>query len=272
FADRFSSKSIAYLPGYSEPMSIAPPPQESLGALEPITLPTLGEQTTTAALWHPHGFTMRDHLPLILFLDGPDYVNFAHADHVLANLVASRAIPPCRALFYPPQKRNEEYSANPGMPDFLTVDLPAALADHCPVPDNYRERFAIGASLAGLCLLHADFNRPNFFGGLLLQSGSYFQPQSDWMETDFPYFLRITGFVHTLLAATRMPHQHLPALHMTCGLGEENISNNRAMADNLARLRYPVRFVEHPDAHNWTSWQHCLGPGLIHLLNHASAK
>ena len=53
---------------------------------------------------------------------------------------------------------------------------------------------------------------------------------------------------------------------MTCGLGEENLANNRAMRDLLAGQGYPVELVEHRDAHNWVSWRDVLEPHLPLLL------
>ena len=53
---------------------------------------------------------------------------------------------------------------------------------------------------------------------------------------------------------------------MTCGLGEENLGNNRAMRDALARQGYEVGLVEHRDAHNWVSWRDVLEPHLTVLL------
>ena len=71
------------------------------------------------------------------------------------------------------------------------------------------------------------------FGGLILQSGAFFQPRSDPMELDFAWFPQITAFVSQVLAgAPADPAARIP-VHMTCGTGEENDVNNHIMADAL---------------------------------------
>ena len=53
---------------------------------------------------------------------------------------------------------------------------------------------------------------------------------------------------------------------MTCGTAEENLSNNRAMADALDQQGYELNLHEHPDAHNWVSWRDTFDPHLVKLL------
>jgi enterochelin esterase family protein len=57
----------------------------------------------------------------------------------------------------------------------------------------------------------------------------------------------------------------IPAV-LTCGAVEENLANNRDMAETLRRQGYPVTFVEVPDAHNWTGWRDALDPHLTSLI------
>ena len=52
---------------------------------------------------------------------------------------------------------------------------------------------------------------------------------------------------------------------MTCGMGEENLANNRDMADTLREQGYPVRLVEVPDAHNLVAWRDAWHPDLAEL-------
>jgi enterochelin esterase family protein len=57
---------------------------------------------------------------------------------------------------------------------------------------------------------------------------------------------------------------------LTCGTGEENLGNNRAVADALRRQGWQATLVEHPDAHNWVSWRDSLHPHLAELLLRAA--
>ena len=84
------------------------------------------------------------------------------------------------------------------------------------------------------------------------------------METGFEYFARIAAFVGEILDG-RIDLTPIP-LYLTCGLGGENLTNNKKMVEALERCGCRVRFTEVPDAHNWTAWRDCLGPGLLKLL------
>lgn len=53
---------------------------------------------------------------------------------------------------------------------------------------------------------------------------------------------------------------------LTCGAAEENLANNRDMADSLRQQGYAVEFAENPDAHTWTGWRDALHPHLTGLL------
>ena len=51
----------------------------------------------------------------------------------------------------------------------------------------------------GLAMLHAQRRHPDAFGGLFLQSGSFFMPRFDHMEKDFRRYGRIVRFVRGVL-------------------------------------------------------------------------
>jgi enterochelin esterase family protein len=56
---------------------------------------------------------------------------------------------------------------------------------------------------------------------------------------------------------------------VSCGLGEENLANNRAVAEALRAQGYDVRFVEFRDAHTWVGWRDVWDPWLPELLQRA---
>jgi len=56
------------------------------------------------------------------------------------------------------------------------------------------------------------------------------------------------------------------SITMTCGTGEENLANNRAMARTLTRAGSAPQFLEFRDGHNHTGWRDSLDPGLRDLL------
>jgi enterochelin esterase family protein len=64
---------------------------------------------------------------------------------------------------------------------------------------------------------------------------------------------RITRFV-SRVGGGQDDAEPIPVI-VTCGTGEENLANNRWLAETLEGRGWPVELVEHPDAHNWISWR-----------------
>jgi enterochelin esterase family protein len=98
---------------------------------------------------------------------------------------------------------------------------------------------------------------------MFLQSGSFFRKGVD-DEEDFEFWDRVTVFVISVHRARR---RHTDArIVMTCGLGEENLTNNRQLAQALARQGHDVSLAEVPGRHNWRSWRAAFDPALLTLL------
>ena len=53
---------------------------------------------------------------------------------------------------------------------------------------------------------------------------------------------------------------------VTCGTAEENLANNRRMAQALVESGHTVSFAEFRDAHNFTAWRDALDPHLTTVL------
>lgn len=265
--DPFAEKSVVATDAYQPPAYMASPPPSARGTLdETVVMGPLGKSWPTW-IWQPPAIASTTTLPVILVLDGGDWLQIASAHNILENLLHAGAIAPCRAVFTKPAQRNEEYAANPRTAAALAEDIPRQLAEHIPWPQEPTHRIAVGVSLGGLCLLHAHVTQAphEAFGGLILQSGSFFQPQTDAMETGYPHFTQICSFVSQALAGAPRAIPRIP-IHMTCGAGEENIVNNRIVAEVLRRQGVPLTFAEQPDAHNWTCWRDSIGEGLKRLL------
>jgi len=126
----------------------------------------------------------------------------------------------------------------------------------------------VGSSLGALALLHQHWTRPGPFAGLLLQSGSFFHRDTERYERDFARFGQVQRFVDRVLAGRRSPPR-IPVT-LTCGLGEQNLTNNRAVAEALAAHGWDVRLVEHPGGHDWQPWRLALREELPRLLRRSA--
>jgi enterochelin esterase-like enzyme len=252
----FGEKSVLELPGYEPPVWLDE--ESPAGTLEPLAIKSRLLRAEVAGLsWTSHGAEETGPLPLLVVHDGPEYAEFSALTGMLDAAVAQLELPPMRAALLHPVERNETYSAAKRYADALATELVPAL------PPT-QSRVGMGASLGALAMLHAHRVHPELFSGLFLQSGSFFRRELDGYERNFPRFERIARFVGSV-RRTR-DWEHPVPVTMTCGLGEENLGNNRAMRDLLTAQGYPVELVEHRDAHNWVSWRDVLHPHLTLLL------
>jgi enterochelin esterase-like enzyme len=197
-------------------------------------------------------------VPLLVVLDGPDYVRRGSLLRLLDRLVREEGVVPHRVALVTSDDRLESYSASARYARELTAHL-----DELTGRGRGR-RVALGASLGALALLHAHRLEPRAFAGLFLQSGSYFRRRTDPQESGFRRFSRVDRFVGTVLNAKDRVRP-VPAT-ITCALDEENYANNAAVAHALATQGYPIDFHAARGSHDWPTWRRALEAHLGPLL------
>jgi enterochelin esterase-like enzyme len=256
----FGEKSVLLLPGYREPAWLA---REGVPGQTQEVVATgrgLGAEVR-ADVWSPAGAGPREPLPLLVVHDGPEYDRLGALTHFAAVGIGSGALPRHRVALLSPGERNEWYSASARYAGALVRDVIPALRSAVAVTGPV---VGMGASLGGLAMLHAQRRHPGTFGGLFLQSGSFFTPQFDSQESGFPRYQRIVRFVRATLREG-LQADPVPVV-LTCGSAEENMENNRLMARTLANQGYPATLHEVPDLHNYTAWRDAFEPHLTRLL------
>lgn len=255
----FGAHSVVEFPGYRAPWWL-----DAAGVAsrrEEVDVDAAGlDGTVQVVIWSPADAAAREPLPLLVVHDGPEYERLGALTGYSAATIAAGRLPRHRLALLRPGHRDEWYSANPAYADALCATVLPALAVRYAVAGR---PVGLGASLGALALLHAQRRRPHVFGGLFLQSGSYFTPVHDHMEASFPWFGRVTRWVAAARRATRV--EPVPTV-LTCGTVEENLRNNELMHRLLTRQGYPARLVIVRDAHNHTGWRDCLDPHLTSLL------
>jgi hypothetical protein len=224
----FGEKSVLLSPTYRPPdwLADAGVPAE----FEEVDVRVLG-RALSIRVWSPGDGA----LPLLLAHDGPEYDELAALTRYAGAIVARGAVAPFRVALL--------------------------LRDQVEVADR---PVGLGASLGALAMLHAQRTWPGTFGGLALQSGSFFVPRFDRHESGFPRYARIVRFVRSVLHAGGYGDP-VPTV-MTCGAEEENIHNNRQMVAALVAQGYEATLAEVPDLHNYTCWRDALDPHLTGLL------
>lgn len=204
--------------------------------------------------------------PLLVVHDGPAYAGEGRLLDYLTRLAAGRlADAPAvatRVLLLAPTDRDLQYAANDDYAAAL-ARVVAEARDSCPTDAVV----GVGASLGALAMLHATW-RGAALDGLLLQSGSFFTPETDPQEREFGRFTEVTDFVAEVLEDN--PPRPLPPIAMTCGADEENVLNNRLMAGRLRELA-DVTYAEAHAVHNFPAWRDALHPSLAGLLARAIA-
>ena len=261
----FGERSVLELDGYERPVWLDDE-EASAGELEEVSIHSrLLRTDVTGELWTAHGAAPDALLPLLVVHDGPEYAQHASLLRLFDSAIAELELRPFRAaLLRPPGKRNETYSASTRYANALATEVVPALHELAPTPDLSGARAAMGSSLGALAAFHAHRLHRHLFGGLFLQSGSFFRRSTDAQEGSFARFARISRFVGGVLKGEVAPAA-IPVV-MTCGRNEENLANNRALRDALVRQRYDVRLHEHADLHNWVSWRDMFHPHLVGLL------
>jgi enterochelin esterase-like enzyme len=255
----FAEKSVVQFPDYREPAWLALP--VGADSMRRLSIDTRAHDVTiTGALWSPESLPAGEPAPMLVVHDGPEYATLGSFTHYLNAMIAAGTLPPLRAALLDPGDRNGWYAANPAYATALCTEVVPELDRLAPAT----VRIGVGVSLGALAMLHAQWSYPATFGGLLLQSGSFFTPQLDPQESGFSGFGPVTDFVAGVVAGAG--HTRAVPVTMTCGAVEENLGNNQKMAATLARRGYPVDFHVLRDAHNYTAWRDGLDPGFTDLV------
>ena len=257
----FGDHSWIPLPVYSEPAWLGQPGIASERAT--LTLSRTGAGRVDVDIWSPADASNDEPLPLLLSHDGPEMDTYGGLTSYVGALVAGGRLPRLRvALVAAGPRRNRRYAANPAYARALTTRVVPAITD--AVATDGRP-VLIGQSLGALAALHAAWTSPATFGGLLLQSGSFFTAALDPQESGFEYWHQVTGFVASIHAASQVAPGS-PPITLTCGTAEENYANNLAMRDHLAEVGVESAWGEVRDGHTWTCWRDTLDPHLTDLL------
>ncbi len=254
---RSGDVSTLWCPGYREPDWLHLP--QAPGQWRDVYLPLPAVRAEMVArVWSPDTATDR----VLIAHDGPDFHRYGELGRYTAAMIGAGRVPPYHLVLLPPGERFEWYSASPAYARALARDVLPKLAAELGTD---RPVVGAGASLGALAMLHAQRRHPERFAGLFLQSGSFFQPRHDRQESGFRRYLRIVRFTGRVLRAPSFARP-VPAA-LTCGAVEENLANNRDMAETLCAQGYPAGLTEVPDGHNWTGWRDALDPHLTALLH-----
>ncbi|MFN2519795.1 MAG: alpha/beta hydrolase-fold protein [Candidatus Limnocylindria bacterium] len=190
--------------------------------------------------------------PLLVVLDGQDYLRRVRLPTIVDNLVAARRMRPVALAMIENARRGRtaEYASNDFMLlPLLDTVLPFA-REVLALDERPGAHGVIGSSLGGLFALYAGLRAPDIFGHVLAQSGTYAMAGRDFV-------------VHDLVR--HGPVRQLK-VWLDCGTMERLIEGNRRMCALLRERGYVMEYREFNGGHNWTSWRDDVWRGLEWLF------
>jgi enterochelin esterase family protein len=261
--DPFGANSVCQGSGYERPSWTLPDPEARRGGLQKIALDsrTFGDRREVG-IYLPARFRRNRRYPLLVVHDGHDYLRYANLHTVLDNLIHHLESPPLIVALTQSPDRLREYAADEQHAAFIADDLLPYLVANYPLLDDRGSRAIMGASFGAVASLHAAWRRPDLFGCLLLQSGSFAFSDSG-RHNRGPVFDPVARFMN---AFREDPGSLSGKIYLSCGIYESLIYENRSLLPRLQAQGLDVRFEEARDAHNWENWRDRLRSGLSWLF------
>jgi enterochelin esterase-like enzyme len=193
--------------------------------------------------------------PLVVVLDGTDYLKRTKLPTIVDNLIAQGRIRPVALAMVPnggPARTVEYFCSEATLLFFLEQVLPLArqelnLVDETQVPGAHG---VLGASLGGLMGLFMGLRAPGVFGHVLAQSGAF----SVW-NRDFGVF-----------ELARLAPSRPLDVWMDCGHFEALVEGNQRMLPVLQASGHRVEYREYHGGHSYSAWRDDLWRGLEWLF------
>ena len=189
--------------------------------------------------------------PLMVALDGHDYLRRVKLTNIVDNLIAQGRIQPLALALVDnsPSARFVEYACSEATMGFLTEIVIPFAREHLNLLDVGRPPGAygiMGASMGGVMALYAASRAPEVFGKVLSQSGAFGVPGRDFVIFDL------------------IRHSSARPLNiwMDAGRYEGLLDCNRRMHQLLAAKGYRVTYREYNGGHNYPAWRDDLWHGL----------
>lgn len=261
--DPFGANSVAHGAGYRIPDWVHRDPAAAQGTIDEIFLDTAALGRRAIGLYLPARFRRTRRYPLIIVHDGHDYLRYANLGTVLDNLMHRREIPDLIVALTTSSDRLVEYAADERHVAFLTGDLVPMLERRLPLDARPQSRCLVGASFGAVAAFAAAYLRPNFYGRLFLQSGSFAFTDIGDRNHRGPLFDPVVRFMNQFRAN---PIAVSERVFVSCGTYESLIYENRSLVPMLVATGMEVRYVEARDGHNWENWRDRLREGLSWLF------
>ncbi len=261
--DPFGSNSVLHGRGYETPDWVLEDPDARPGKIVKLSIDSehLGG-ARQLQIYMPPRFRRSQSYPLLVVHDGPDYLHYSSLKTVLDNLIYRHEVAPLIAVLTHSPDRLVEYAADPRHAAFVSEELMPAVEARLPIDPSPAARGLMGASFGAVAALSTAWMRPERFGRLLLQSGS-FAFTDIGPSTRGKAFDPVVEFMNRFRARPGRPSEKV---FVSCGQYESLIYENRSLVPLLQETGMRVRWTEARDGHNWENWRDRLREGLSFLF------
>ncbi|MGW7202772.1 alpha/beta hydrolase-fold protein [Streptomyces sp. NPDC054837] len=193
--------------------------------------------------------------PVVLLLDGDDWLYLHPAMTAFDSAVASGGMPPVTLVFLPAKDRAAEFAFRPALWEAIRDELLPLVAES-GVPAAPDRLVVAGQSLGGLSALYAALEFPELVSRVACQSGSFWWTP-DAMDLPDP----MSGPVGGTVAARLREHPGLSGLRIAFDVGEHERGMLRhcALTESLTeQAGATVRVSRSASGHDRAGWRHAL--------------
>lgn len=258
------SFSIASMPEAPTERWLAPQQGAAAGKVTSVTLPSMSLGSDRKIwVYMPPGYGLRASKPyrLLVLFDGFSYLYWIPAPTILDNLIRANQLPPMVAVLIdnPPESRSSDLHASPAFLRFLTEELMPWLHAHFNVTHDPAETIIGGYSLGGLAAAFTAMRRPDLFGNVLSQSGSFWEGNAN-IKWEF--------LASKFQSSPRLPIRFFMEAGLLEDVSDEGptlLAANRHLAAILKAKGYSVTYQEVGGTHEPVHWRDTLPPGLLAL-------
>lgn len=194
-------------------------------------------------------------VPLLVVLDGPDYLRRGRLAAIVDNLIAEERIAPIAMALIENGGlgRGVEYACSEATIACIVKQVVPLAREHLDLsPSSDGGWGMMGASLGGLMSLYTGVRVPETFGRVLAQSGAF----------DSRHLARPGVITDLIRLQNRLPLR----IWMDAARHEWYLNMNYRMRDLLQARGYDFAFEEHSGGHNYTSWRNAVHRGLEYLF------
>ncbi len=216
----------------------------------------------------PNGYTPNKKYPLVIFLDGVDYLNNIPSPTILDNLIAEGKIPPVVAVFvatpFGAGIREKEYYGNLQFVDFIMKELIPFVNSKMSVTKKPSETTIVGLSASGVAAGFLALKNPERFGNVIMQSPAlwwgydYYGEDGEWLTEQYINAVKKKIRFYMEIGT----YEGLPSTRK----GRPNAFHAVRHFRNILKLKgYEYFYNEFTGAHEYVNWGETLPDALIKI-------